>query len=126
MSVEFIFRIIGMIICAILGGYWGALLGRLTEGKFELYLLTFGLIGALAGLILTPFFTTRPIRAIRSLLGRVAAETLLSALIGLFLGTIGFDIFTCQPRFTFGMQVLSDGIGLIPVIMGLFGVTEVL
>ena len=88
MSVEFILRIIGMIICAILGGYWGAQLGSLTEGKFELYLLTFGLVGALAGLILTPFVTTRPIRAIRSLLGRVAAETLLSALIGLVTGLL--------------------------------------
>lgn len=88
MSVEFIFRIVGMIVCAILGGYWGAMLGRLTEGKLELYLLTFGLVGALVGLILTPFFTTRPIRAIRSLLGRVAAETLLSALIGLVTGLL--------------------------------------
>lgn len=36
------------------------------------------------------------------------------------------DMFTGQPRFTFEMPSLMDGLGLIPVIMGLFGVTEIL
>jgi len=48
------------------------------------------------------------------------------ALLGLFLGTIGLDPITATPRFTFGSITLSDGIGLVPMIMGLFGVGEVL
>lgn len=46
--------------------------------------------------------------------------------LGLFLGTIGRDTFTGVPKFCFGITELQDGIGLIPVIMGLFGVSEVL
>jgi putative tricarboxylic transport membrane protein len=49
----------------------------------------------------------------------------ISILAGLFLGTIGMDMFTGQPRFTFEIPSLMDGLGLIPVIMGLFGVTEI-
>jgi putative tricarboxylic transport membrane protein len=48
------------------------------------------------------------------------------ALLGLFLGTIGLDPIGATPRFTFGSITLSDGIGLVPMIMGLFGVAEVL
>ena len=48
------------------------------------------------------------------------------ALIGLFLGTIGSDFITGQLRFTFGNLTLMDGIGLVPVVMGLFGIAEVL
>jgi putative tricarboxylic transport membrane protein len=48
------------------------------------------------------------------------------ALLGLFLGTVGLDPITATPRFTFGTLTLSDGIGLVPMIMGLFGIAEVL
>jgi putative tricarboxylic transport membrane protein len=48
------------------------------------------------------------------------------ALLGLFLGTIGLDPITATPRFTLGTLTLSDGIGLVPLIMGLFGIAEVL
>jgi len=47
------------------------------------------------------------------------------ALIGLFIGMIGIDIAGIQ-RFTFGIPDFYDGIGLVPVLMGLFGVAEVL
>jgi putative tricarboxylic transport membrane protein len=53
-------------------------------------------------------------------------KALIVALGGLFLGTIGMDIFRGQPRFTLGLPILMDGIGLVPVLMGLYGVTEVL
>ncbi|MFZ6019307.1 MAG: PIN/TRAM domain-containing protein, partial [Chloroflexota bacterium] len=42
----------------------------------------------LIGLILTPFITIRPMRAIRSLLTRVSAQTLFAALFGLIAGLI--------------------------------------
>ena len=46
--------------------------------------------------------------------------------LGLFLGSIGTDIMTGIPKFTFGIKSLMDGVGLIPVIMGLFGISEVI
>src|SRR6201746_39970 len=54
------------------------------------------------------------------------AKALLMACIGGVLGLIGLDAITAQPRLTFGRLELIDGIGLVPVVMGLFGLAEVL
>jgi putative tricarboxylic transport membrane protein len=48
------------------------------------------------------------------------------ALLGSLLASIGLDPMTGTPRFTFDVLVLRDGIGLTPVVIGLFGVSEVL
>ncbi len=90
MSIEFIFRIIGMFVLAILGLYTGVYLAGATDTQYsrELYALVSGLVGALIGLILTPFVTTRPVRSLRSILARVSAQTLISGLIGLVVGLI--------------------------------------
>ncbi len=53
-------------------------------------------------------------------------KSLLMAALGLFLGCIGMDVKTGLSRFTFGLIELYDGIGLVPVAMGLFGIAEVL
>jgi putative tricarboxylic transport membrane protein len=53
-------------------------------------------------------------------------KALLMALCGSLLATVGLDPVTGQPRFTFDMLVLRDGVGLTPVVIGLFGVSEVL
>src|ERR671913_940183 len=54
------------------------------------------------------------------------AKALLMAGVGAVLGLIGLDSITAQPRFTFDRLELYDGIGLVPVVMGLFGIAEVL
>ena len=46
--------------------------------------------------------------------------------LGLFLGLVGTDIASGQTRFTFGISALADGIGFVPVAMGLFGIAEVI
>jgi putative tricarboxylic transport membrane protein len=53
-------------------------------------------------------------------------NALLMASVGLFLGCIGVDPLVGMTRFTFDIVELSDGIGLVPVVMGLFGIAEVL
>jgi putative tricarboxylic transport membrane protein len=53
-------------------------------------------------------------------------KSLIMGSIGLLLGSIGMDSFTGWPRYTFGIQGLEDGVGLIPAAMGLFGISEVL
>ncbi len=60
------------------------------------------------------------------LAGGSMPKALIMAAFGLFLGLIGMDIMTATPRFTFGFYFLSDGVGLVPVVMGLFGISEVL
>jgi len=50
---------------------------------------------------------------------------LISAVLGLLVSTVGIDITTGFPRFTFGNIELMGGIGFIPVMVGLFGISEV-
>lgn len=54
------------------------------------------------------------------------AKGLAMASLGLFLGSVGLDIFTNVDRFVFGYNFLLEGLGIVPVIVGLFGVGEVL
>lgn len=96
MSVDFIFRLIGMIVFCILGVFLGSHLGTITEVNqnpavplnLEQYTFTFGLVGALFGLILTPYLTTKPVRALRSRLTRISAQSLFSSFVGLISGLL--------------------------------------
>ena len=54
------------------------------------------------------------------------AKALFMACLGLVLGLVGLDSINAQPRLTFGSIHLIDGIGIVPLVMGLFGVAEVL
>ncbi|RDE10308.1 tripartite tricarboxylate transporter permease [Pelagibacterium lacus] len=46
--------------------------------------------------------------------------------IGLLLGMVGQDIYTGQPRFTFGFRELFGGINFVSVAVGVFGIAEIL
>ena len=45
--------------------------------------------------------------------------------LGLLIGTVGTDIETGQQRFSFGVPELMDGVSLVALAMGLFGIAEV-
>jgi putative tricarboxylic transport membrane protein len=53
-------------------------------------------------------------------------NALLMIVVGLILGCVGMDPIAGIPRFAFGSTTLLDGVGLVPVAMGLFGISEVL
>jgi putative tricarboxylic transport membrane protein len=53
-------------------------------------------------------------------------NAVLMVVLGLMLGTVGMDPISGMPRFHFGLASLLDGVGLVPVAMGLFGIAEVL
>jgi len=53
-------------------------------------------------------------------------KAVMTGLFGMALGTIGWDILFGHPRNTFGIEYLSDGLPVIPVVMGLFGISEVI
>src|SRR3989304_6937823 len=54
-----------------------------------------------------------------------AEKAFISALIGMLLSWVGLDLINGQSRFTFGIMELNDGVGVIPLVMGLFGISEV-
>ena len=58
--------------------------------------------------------------------GASLLRALAMAVVGLLLATVGQDPVAGVERFTFGAQTLLDGIDLVPVFMGLFGIAEVL
>jgi putative tricarboxylic transport membrane protein len=65
-----------------------------------------------------------------SIMVYLARGSIINALImvcfGLILGTVGLDPMTGSPRFVYKIITLMDGVGLIQVVIGLFGVSEVL
>jgi putative tricarboxylic transport membrane protein len=63
---------------------------------------------------------------VTGLAGRSMIRALLSAVIGLFIAMIGIDPVQGAPRFTFGVTQLLGGLNIVPVVMGLFGISEIL
>src|SRR5712671_206796 len=53
-------------------------------------------------------------------------RTLLMACLGLLLGMIGIDPLSGHFRYSFDIPELGDGIGIVPVAVGLFGLGEIL
>jgi putative tricarboxylic transport membrane protein len=60
------------------------------------------------------------------LTGRSVVAGLLMGLLGLVLGLVGLDPVLGTPRMTFGLVELFDGIEFVTVVMGLFGISEIL
>jgi len=53
-------------------------------------------------------------------------KALMAAAVGLLLAGVGMDPISGKYRFTFNLRILLDGVGLVPTVMGLFGIAEVL
>ena len=60
------------------------------------------------------------------LAGRSMLKALLAALLGLWIATIGTDLFSSTSRFTFGRLELLSGIDFVVVAIGVFALGEVL
>jgi len=69
----------------------------------------------LLGLIVLSYMSSGPM-----------AKTLAMAALGLLLGTVGIDVMSGFHRFTYGVTDLADGLGVVPVAVGLFGLSEIL
>jgi len=100
-----------------------------------------GTVGVLAVMLISPFLAEAALKfgppeifallffaftCIGSLAGKSLKRGLLMAVVGLLLGVIGTDDIHGVDRFTFGTLYLRDGIGLVPLAMGLFGLGEIL
>jgi uncharacterized protein YacL len=112
MSTEFFFRLVGMIVLAVLGGYLGANIGESSDQSPLIASILVGLAGALTGLILTPYLTTRPIRALRRTLLGVSAQTLASGLTGMIVGLI------IAALLSFPLSLLPDPVGKVLPFVG--------
>ena len=126
-----------------LDGYPMAKAGRAGVALFSTTIASF--CGAMIGLaILVGFTPTISELGLKfgpweyfamMLLGLIAASTLAEGsplkgiamvVLGILLGLIGVDVNTGVPRFDFGMMELMDGLSLVALAMGVFGVSEVI
>jgi len=112
MSFEFVVRLIGMIALAIGGVYLGVSLSELAGGRAELWASVFALVGALVGLVATPFLTTRPMRAFRRMMTQISAQTMLAGLIGLIVGLVAAALVS------FPLSILPSPFGQILPFVG--------
>jgi len=58
--------------------------------------------------------------------GGPALKTFAMVVAGLLIATVGVDMITAHPRFTFGSLYLVNGISFVAMALGLFGVSEIL
>ena len=89
MSADLIFRILGMAVFSVLGAFAGkGLSSYYNPSQQIIFMIITGLVGALFGLLVTPYLTTRPVRRLRAMLAHLSAETLFSGLVGLLAGLL--------------------------------------
>lgn len=111
MSSDFVARIVGFFLFATLGGYMGADLAAATGVPVAYYAVIFTLLGGLFGLVMTPFISTRPVRAIRKAVNQITAETLFAGLLGLIAGLL------VAALLTFPLSLLPSPLGnLLPFV----------
>lgn len=125
-----------------LDGYPMAQQGRAGVALFMTTIASF--LGSVFGIVVVGFFA--PLLASAALefsaaeyfslmlFGLVAAATvgggtpvksLSMVVVGLILGLVGIDVNTAEFRFTYGVMELADGINLVIIATGVFGVTEI-
>ncbi|MDQ0338188.1 putative tricarboxylic transport membrane protein [Caldalkalibacillus uzonensis] len=100
-----------------------------------------GLIGTLILIFLTPYLAKVALEfaapeyfalaflgltVVAALSNKQVIKGLIGVLFGLFIATIGIDSMSGVQRFTFDMPKLTGGINFIPILIGLFAVSEVL
>ena len=117
MSLEFIVRIIGMIVFGVSGGYFGVHFSSISGTSPEENAAIFSLVGALIGLIISPLITTRPLKTVRALLSRLETKTLGAGLIGLIVGLV------IAALFAFPLSLLPSPFGeILPFIGALISI----
>ncbi|WP_231582170.1 tripartite tricarboxylate transporter permease [Puniceibacterium sp. IMCC21224] len=125
-----------------LDGHPMALQGRGAAALFMTSIASFvgGMIGILLLMIFAPTIASYALSFGSAeyftlmVLGLVAAsavsdgsvpKALAMVVLGILCGTVGIDLYTGDERLTFGILEMSNGIGLVPLAMGIFGIAEV-
>lgn len=88
MSLEFIFRLIGMVVMAAVGWQIGIITVNPSSPEYTRIVVGLAFAGAGVGLIATPYVTTRPFRWVRHRLRMIPAQDLVAGTIGLVIGLI--------------------------------------
>lgn len=107
------------LICSAIGGVGAAIAVFLISPQLSAAALSFGP----SELFAVSFMGLSVLSALDE--GNVI-KTLISGLLGLWLATIGMDPVGGVARFTWGSSTLLSGIEMIPIMIGLFAITQIL
>jgi uncharacterized protein YacL len=88
MSVEFAFRIVGMLALGGLGWQLGVWLGGSVDAPSVRYTLSLALAGAALGLLITPYITLRPFAWLRKGIRQASAQQMAAVSVGLVVGLV--------------------------------------
>lgn len=101
------------------GGTFATITLVIAAGPLSRVALEFGPVEFFALIVLG-------LSLLMGLSGKSMIKALMMGTFGLLLAMIGMDPVQGLPRFTFGQMEFMDGIAFVPVIMGLFGLAEIL
>jgi putative tricarboxylic transport membrane protein len=106
-------------VCSFIAGTFGVIMLTLVAPPLANFALRFGPPEYTAllvlGLVFLAYMSTTSL-----------VRTMVMACTGLLLGCIGIDVMSGHFRYAFDIKELGDGIGLVPVAVGLFGLGEIL
>ncbi|MCA0458832.1 MAG: TRAM domain-containing protein [Chloroflexi bacterium] len=88
MTIDFISRMIGTVVFALLGARFGVESAGAVGLPVDITSAIFALVGVLIGLILTPWLTIRPLRRIRQTITELPVDMLLTSLAGMSMGLL--------------------------------------
>jgi uncharacterized protein YacL len=101
-----------MILLGIAGVWFGISFSNLAGEDPMGRAVAFGMVGMIAGLVLTPYFTTRPIRTIRKTLTQISAKALFAGILGLVISLV------VSALLAFPLSLLPEPFGqVLPVIL---------
>jgi len=107
------------LICSCLGGLFGVAVLMLVAPQLAQFALKFSFFeyfwlsvcGLVLGIMVCP---------------GSALKGALAAVLGILFSTVGGDVISYQPRYTFGDENMLAGLRFIPAMIGLFGLSEIL
>lgn len=122
MTLDFAFRLIGMVVFALLGARAGIDIAASSGLPVQLTSFTFALVGVLFGLILTPWLTTRPVRFISKIINERPIDVLLLALVGLILGLL-IGLLAAYPLSLLGAPLRNILPPVVSIVAAYLGIT---
>lgn len=105
-------------ISSLIGGIFGALVLLVLGGPMSKISVLFGPVEYF-------WFAIFGLTAMAGLGSKSVLKGVMMGILGLFLGTVGMDPFTGTYRFTFNKMELVSGLSVLPIIIGLFSVSQV-
>lgn len=107
------------VMSSFLGGCFGIIIMMAFTGSISQIALSFSSVEYFSLIVLGLVAAT-------AISHEAALKGLASVVVGVMVGTVGTDVYSGDMRFTFGYIELAEGVSLVALAMGLFGISEII